>query len=135
MWAALGTNERFSAGKPTPVRLSTSNSVYTQRVKWMKEQDKWRDQHGKPVTEVTPEESIELRVKEITRKTKDTPISYQQERVVKVYGNDLSPLTRTARFPLVSNRTVWVVDLMLIGQTTDTASHPSIHGRVHANQT
>jgi hypothetical protein len=50
----------------------------------MKEQDKWRDQHDKPVTEVTPEQSIELRVKEITRKTKDTPISYQQERVVKV---------------------------------------------------
>ena len=69
MWDVLGTNERFSAGKPTPVCLSTSNSVYTQRVKWMKEQDKWRDQHGKPVTEVTSEESIEFRVKEITSNT------------------------------------------------------------------
>ena len=39
MWAALGTNERFSAGSPTVVRLSTSNSAYTQRVKWMQEQD------------------------------------------------------------------------------------------------
>ena len=53
MWAALGTNERFSAGAPTALRLSTSNSAYTQRVKWMKEQDKWRDQHNKLVTAVT----------------------------------------------------------------------------------
>jgi hypothetical protein len=52
----------------------------------MKEHDKWRDQHDKLVTEVTPEESIRLCVKEITTKTKDTPISYQQERVVKVYS-------------------------------------------------
>jgi len=58
----------------------------------MKEHDKWRDQHGKLVTEVTPEESIRLCVKEITTKTKDTPISYQQERVVKVCRNDLAPL-------------------------------------------
>ncbi len=57
----------------------------------MKEHDKWRDQHGKLVTEVTPEESIRLCVKEITTKTKDTPISYQQERVVKVCRNDLAP--------------------------------------------
>jgi hypothetical protein len=92
MWAVLGTNERFSGGNTTAVRLSTSNSDYTQRVKWMKEQDKWRDQHGKLVTTVTSEESIKLRVKEITTKTKDTPISYQQERVTKVYRNDLDPL-------------------------------------------
>jgi hypothetical protein len=92
MWAALGTNEKFCAGKPTPVRLSSFNSAYMQRVKWMKQQDKWRDQHGKPVTEVTPEESIELRVKEVTNKTKDTPISYQQERVIKVCRNELAPL-------------------------------------------
>ena len=58
----------------------------------MKEHDKWRDQHGKLVTEVTSEESILLCVKEITTKTKDTPISYQQERVVKVCRNDLAPL-------------------------------------------
>ncbi len=89
MWAVLGTNERFSAGKTTSVRLSTSNSTYTHRVKWTHEEDKWRDQHGKPVTEVTPEESIQLRVKEITTKTKDTPISYQQERVIKVYHTTL----------------------------------------------
>ena len=63
MWAALGTNERFNNGKSTPVRLSTFNSAYPQRVKGMKEQDKWRDQHVKPVTEVTTEQSIELRVK------------------------------------------------------------------------
>ena len=80
------------SGKPTPVRLSSFNTAYTQRVKWMKEQDKWRDQHGKPVTKVTPEESIELRVKEVTNKTKDTPISYQQERVIKVCRNELAPL-------------------------------------------
>ncbi len=92
MWDVLGTNERFSGGKPTAVRLSTSNSAYTQRVKWMKEQDKWRDQHDKLVTTVTPEESIQLHVKEITTKTKDTPISYQQERVTKVCSNDLAPL-------------------------------------------
>jgi hypothetical protein len=91
MWAALGTNERFIAGAPTDLRLSTSNSAYTQRVKWMKEQDKWRDQYNKLVTAVTPEESIKLRVKEITSKTKETPISYQQERVVKVCRNDLAP--------------------------------------------
>ena len=92
MWAALGTNERFSAGAHTALRLSTFNSAYTQRVKWMKEQDQWRDQHGKLVTAVTPEQSITLRVKEITSKTKETPISYQQERVVKVCRNDLAPL-------------------------------------------
>jgi hypothetical protein len=92
MWAALGTNERFSAGAATALRLSTTNSAYTQRVKWMKEQDKWRDQHNKFVTVVTPEESIQLRVKQITTKTKDTPISYQQERVTKVCRNELAPL-------------------------------------------
>jgi hypothetical protein len=75
MWAVLGTNESFIAGEPTDVRLSTSNSAYTQLVKWMKEQDKWRDQNGKLLTAVTPEESINLRVKEITTKTKDTMIS------------------------------------------------------------
>jgi hypothetical protein len=58
----------------------------------MKEQDKWRDQHGKTVTEVTSEQSIEVRVKEITSKSKDTPISYQQERVVEVCRNELAPL-------------------------------------------
>jgi hypothetical protein len=92
MWAALGTNERFSAGAPTAQRLSTSNSAYTQRVNLMQEQDKWRDQHNKLVTTVTPEESIQFRVKEISTKTKDTPISYQQERVVKVCRNELAPL-------------------------------------------
>ncbi len=46
MYVVLGTNERFSAGKGTAVRLSTSNSAYTQRVKWMKEHDNWRYQHG-----------------------------------------------------------------------------------------
>jgi hypothetical protein len=92
MWAALGTNERFSAGAATALRLSTFNSAYTQRVKWMKEQDKWRDQHNKLVTAVTPEESIQLRVKEITTKTKETPISSQVARVVKVCRNDLAPL-------------------------------------------
>jgi hypothetical protein len=58
----------------------------------MKEQDKWRDHHNKLVTAVTAEESIKLRVKEITTKTKETPISSQQVRVVKVYRNDLAPL-------------------------------------------
>ena len=58
----------------------------------MKEHDKWRDQHGKLVTEVTPEESIRLCVKEITTKSKDTPTSYQQERVVKVCRDDFAPL-------------------------------------------
>jgi hypothetical protein len=33
MWADLGTNERFNAGATTPVRLSSFNTVYTQRVK------------------------------------------------------------------------------------------------------
>jgi hypothetical protein len=70
MWAALGTNERFSAGAPTSVRLSSFNTDYTQRVKWMKEQDKWSDQYGKPVTDITPEESIDLRVQEVYTKTK-----------------------------------------------------------------
>ena len=37
MWAALGTNERFSAGAATALRLSTFNSDYKQRVKWMQE--------------------------------------------------------------------------------------------------
>ena len=92
MWAALGTNERFSAGTATALRLSTFNSAYRQRVKWMKEQDKWRDQHNKLVTAVTPEESIALRVKVVSSKTKETPISSQVARVVKVCRNDLAPL-------------------------------------------
>jgi hypothetical protein len=58
----------------------------------MKEQDKWRDQHGKPVTDITPEESIDLRVQEVYTKTKQTPISYQQDRVITVCLNDLAPL-------------------------------------------
>jgi hypothetical protein len=29
--------------------------AYTEWVKWMKEQNKWRDQLGKPVTDITPE--------------------------------------------------------------------------------
>ena len=92
MWSALGTNEKFSAGAPTPVRLSSFNTAYKQRVIWMKEQDKWRDQHGKPVTDITPDESIDLRVQEVTTKTKQTPISYQQARVVTVCRNELAPL-------------------------------------------
>ncbi len=59
MWTVLCTNERFSTDASTPVRLSSFNTTYTYRVKWMKEQDKWRDQHGKPVTDITPEESID----------------------------------------------------------------------------
>ena len=92
MWAALGTNEKFSNGASTPVRLSSFNTDYKQRVIWMKEQDKWRDQHGKPVTDITPEESIDLRIHEVTTKTKQTPISYQQARVVTVCINELASL-------------------------------------------
>jgi hypothetical protein len=92
MWAALGTNERFSAGAATTVRLQSLNTAYTQRVKWMKEQDKWRDQYGKPVTDITPEESIGLRVQEVDTKTKQTPISYQQARIITVCRNELAPL-------------------------------------------
>ncbi len=92
MWVALGTNERFSADAPTPVRLSSFNTDYTKRVKWMKEQDKWRDQHVKPVTDITPEESIDLRVQEVYTKTKQTPISYQQARVITVCHNELARL-------------------------------------------
>jgi hypothetical protein len=92
MWAALGTNERFSAGAATAVRLQSVNTAYTQRVKWMKEQDKWRDQYGKPVTDITPEESICLRVQEVDTKTKQTPISYQQARIITVCRNELAPL-------------------------------------------
>jgi hypothetical protein len=51
--------------------------------------DEWTGQVEKPTWQ---EESIQLRVKEITTKTKDTPISYQQERVIKVCRNDLAPL-------------------------------------------
>jgi hypothetical protein len=58
----------------------------------MKEQDKWRDQHNQLVTAVTPEESIALRVKVVSSKTKETPISSQVARVVKVCRNDLAPL-------------------------------------------
>jgi hypothetical protein len=74
MWAALGTNERFSAGAATVVRLQSVNTAYTQRVKWMKEQDKWRDQYGKPVTDITPEESIGLRVHEVNQDQSNSDI-------------------------------------------------------------
>jgi hypothetical protein len=68
----------------TPKRGAVDNTSYTQWVKWMKEQDKWRDPHGKSVTDITPEESIDLRVQEVYTKTKQTPISYQQTRVITV---------------------------------------------------
>ena len=48
LFAALGTNEKFSAGKPGAVRLQTFNNAFVLRVRWMKEHDKWRDQFGKP---------------------------------------------------------------------------------------
>ena len=74
--AALGTNEKFSTGKPTPVRLQTFNIAFTLRVRWMKQHDKWKDQFGEPVTKVTPEESIQTRCVPVNSATKDTPISY-----------------------------------------------------------
>jgi hypothetical protein len=45
LFTTLGTNERFSAGKSTAVRLQSFNEAYTHRVKWMKEQDKWQRNH------------------------------------------------------------------------------------------
>ena len=58
----------------------------------MKEQDKWRDQHDKPVTDITTEESIDVHVQEVFTKTKQTPISYQQARVITVCHNELVSL-------------------------------------------
>ena len=92
MYTALGTNEKFSAGKCSAVRLQHYNDAYTQRVKWMKEHDKWRDQHGNLVSDVSPEDSIQTRVKTVTTSTKDTPISYQVARVVGVCRNHIAPL-------------------------------------------
>jgi hypothetical protein len=56
-------------GKNTGVRLESFKEVYTDRVKWMKEQDKWRDQHVKTVTGITLEQSIQDRVKEVNTRT------------------------------------------------------------------
>jgi hypothetical protein len=42
----------------------------------MKEQNKWRDQLGKTVTDITSEQSIRDRVKEVNTRTQETPISY-----------------------------------------------------------
>ncbi len=92
LWSVLGTNERFSTDACTPVRLSSFNTDYTQWVKWMKEQDKWRDQHDKPVTDITTEESIDVHVQEVFTRTKQTPISYQQARVITVCRNELVSL-------------------------------------------
>jgi hypothetical protein len=92
LFAALGTNEIFSVGKCTTVRLQSFNETYTEWVKWMKEQDKWRDQYVKPVTDIMSEYSIQDRVKEVNTRTQETPISYQQSGVVKVVRNDLAPL-------------------------------------------
>ena len=86
------TNERLIAGKSTGVRLESFNEVYTERVKWMQEQNKWRDQHVKTVTGITMEKSIQDRVEEVNTRTQETPISYQQDRVVKVDRNELAPL-------------------------------------------
>jgi hypothetical protein len=90
LFTALGTDERFSTGKYTAVRLQSFNETYTELVKWMKEQDKWRDQLGNPVTDITPEQSIQDHVKEFNTRTQETPISYQQTGVVKVVRNDLA---------------------------------------------
>ncbi len=92
LFTALGTNERFSAGKCTAVRLQFFNEAYTQRVKWMKEQDNWRVQLGKPVTDITPEQSIQDRVKEVNTRTQETPISYKQAGVVKIARNEFASL-------------------------------------------
>lgn len=58
----------------------------------MKEHDKWRDQYGNLVSDVSPEDSIQTRVKTVTTSTKDTPISYQVARVVGVCRNHIAPL-------------------------------------------
>ena len=89
--SALGTNKKFSAGKPTPVRLQTFNDTFMLRVRWMKQHDKWKDQF-KPVTKVTPEESIQTRCVPVNPATKDTPISYQVARVIGVVRNHIVPL-------------------------------------------
>jgi hypothetical protein len=91
LFAALGTNEKFSAGKPGAVRLQTFNNAFVLRVRWMKEHDKWRDQFGKPVTKVTPEESIQTRCVPVNTATKDTPISYQVARVIGICRNHIAP--------------------------------------------
>ncbi len=58
----------------------------------MKEHDKWRDQHDKRVTHITPEQSIQEHVKEIDSRTVSSPISYQQSRVVGICRNHIVPL-------------------------------------------
>ena len=79
LFACLGTNEKFNAGKPKPVRLQGFNDTYTQWVKWMKEHDKWRDQHVKRVTHITPEQSIQERIKEISKIPTGKQVSDVQE--------------------------------------------------------
>ena len=91
LFVSLVTNEKYSPGNPKPVRLETFNDAYTHRVKWMKDHDKWRDHHGKFVTHITPEQSIQELVQEVDSKTSSTPISYQQTRVVGVYHNHIVP--------------------------------------------
>jgi hypothetical protein len=46
LFAALGTNEKFSAGKPGAVRLQIFNNDLLLRVRWMKEHDKWSNKDG-----------------------------------------------------------------------------------------
>ena len=58
----------------------------------MKEHDKWRDQHGKRVTHITPEQFIQELVKENDSRTTSSPISYQQTRVVGICRNHIAPL-------------------------------------------
>ena len=77
LFAALDTNEKFSDGKPSAVRLATFNETYIQRVKWMKEQDKWRDQHGKTVTHITSEQSIQ------EQSILNNPISIHNKQLVR----------------------------------------------------
>ena len=58
----------------------------------MKEHDKWRDHNGNLVSDVSPEDSIQTRVKTVTTSTKDTPILYQVARVVGVCLNHIASL-------------------------------------------
>ena len=90
LFAYLGANEKFSADKPKPVRLQDFNDVYMQRVKWMKVNDKWRDQHVKRVTHITPEQSIQERIKEISKIPTGKQVSDVQEALRVAYFNVMS---------------------------------------------
>ena len=62
MHAVLGTNEKMANGKCSADRMNSFQSSFTTTVRYWASKGMWVDRLGNPVTTVTPEESIQMRL-------------------------------------------------------------------------